>query len=601
MNPVTRLSQIIESMKTAVTEETYGQFSRTLSRIGTENKTIPAVVKLVNMMHSAGQYLGIEESEAKKQIIDLLLTLSNGLAEVIKDPSLAADPTGHPLAECQKAFGRFRKQFDLGLLVNSEEMERLKAVILSVDWEISDETLTGFDKETSALMRRLRFHKTLYPFLKIINSLGRYLASKKAAAHKDTVSFLQSVFEHFEQVALDSELSFQDKKRLIEQDVAGFNAFKKKISSPQPSHEVALRPALSHVKAPKLRNAHTLTPLGSSADPEPALASVQPLKDAGSVASVPKAQDRDVMGDLFNPKESDADRLMDRIHMSLVTGQDSAGSGSDADDPEGFENLVPHRMDQDPIPEISSRLDEFFNLEPSMVQPVALETEVEAEAEFEIQADDSGEDFDETMPLFEGEEEEAPPEKLILLDPDETPEPFSDPVLFEPPAPAPLTVEKLELFEPGDDPVDAAMDRLRNLLDASDLDSNALAGARNDLSQLRSLWREDPDKCLLIDLAARLIESVEDDIDKTDPETDVAFAEPAAEEETESGVESEFGFDAEPEFEFEADPEPEEDPVSEEDPEPETDSQAGPEEEFEPAAPRKFWQIFGRRRSRHIK
>ena len=132
-------------------------------------------------------------------------------------------------------------------------MERLKAVILSVDWEISDETLRGVDKETAPLMRRLRFHRTLYPFLKIINSLGRYMASKKASVHKDTVSFLQSVFDHFEQAALDPSMSFRDKKQLIGQDIAAFNVFKKrfhrqsrplKILPAQPLKSLSVRPLM---------------------------------------------------------------------------------------------------------------------------------------------------------------------------------------------------------------------------------------------------------------------------------------------------------------------------------------------------------------------
>ena len=153
-------------------------------------------------------------------------------------------------------------------------------------------------------------------------------------------------------------------------------------------------------------------------DPEPALASFKPLasKDADPVTAPPETQDRDVMGDLFSPKESDADRLMDRIHRSLVSNQDPTGCGGD-EDPEGFENLIPRRMDQDPIPEISSRLDAFFDLASSTVQPLATESD-HSDATVAPDSGDAEQVFGETLPLFEGEEE-APPEKLILLDPDE--------------------------------------------------------------------------------------------------------------------------------------------------------------------------------------
>jgi len=526
LNSVTRLGQSIKTMETAVTVEEYGQFSRCLSRIGGENKHIPAVVKLVNMMHTAGQYLGIEETGAKKEVLDLLLTLYTGLAGVIQDPAADADPlSGRSLAECQLAFGRLKARFDGRLLVSPGEMEGLKAVILSVDWEISDEILKRFDRETTILMTRLRFHRTLYPFLKIINSLGRYMAWKKAAAHKDSASFLQSVFEHFEQVAQTPALPFKVKKQLIEQDIADFNAFKKKISaSGGPAPEIAVRPALSHVDAPRIRSGHSLTPLENS--PGPAMPPVPASKDAGNVVSLPETRDRDVMGELFNPKESDADRLMDRIHMSLVTGQDSAAGGPDADSPEGFENLIPRRMGQDPIPEISRRLDAFFNLDTSSAGPGATDPE------------DFGQAFDGNLPLFEGEEE-PPPDKLILMEPDEA--------LDQ--APEPLKLEKLALFDPGDDPVDAAMDRLRDLVGTPDFNPDTLAGAGKDLSLLRSVWQGDPDKCLLVDVAARLIDA--------------------------AGPEAEAGRS-----------------LSDGEPEPE----AGSEAESGPVASPKFWQIFGRAR-----
>ena len=575
MNPVTQLRQIIESMQAPVTVEQFGQFSRTLSRIGTDYKT-PVVMKLVNMMNAAGQYLGLEDPGVKQEVLSLLSTLSAGLDQVIREPSDRL-PDG-----CQTAFGRFKARLDARPLVSPEEMERLKAVILSVDWEISDETLRGVDKETAPLMRRLRFHRTLYPFLKIINSLGRYMASKKASVHKDTVSFLQSVFDHFEQAALDPSMSFRDKKQLIGQDIAAFNVFKKKISSSKPTPEniarptpevvvrpasdvtvhpgpeVAVRPALSHVDAPRILSDHSLTPLENSMDPEPALASFKPLasKDADPVAALPEAQDRDIMGDLFSPKESDADRLMDRIHRSLVSNQDPTGCGGD-DDPEGFENLIPRRMDQDPIPEISSRLDAFFDLASSTVQPLATESD-HSDATVAPDSGDAEQVFGETLPLFEGEEE-APPEKLILLDPDEDSDARSNVGRSDP---APLDLEKLKLLAPGDDPVDAAMARLRNIVAASELDPDTLAGAEKDLSQLKSLWQRDPDKCLLVDVAARLIEAL--------------------------GCEAKS--DAATEPEIEAGPGPEADDPSE----PEQESDPAPDPESEP--PRKFWQIFSRRR-----
>ncbi len=75
-----------------------------------------------------------------------------------------------------------------------------------------------------------------------------------------------------------------------------------------------------------------------------------------------------IMDDLFNAKESPADELLDAIHLLNVHGENPDQAMDMLDNKEeiqtdGTMNFTTQGKSNDPIPEISNRLDEFFNLD----------------------------------------------------------------------------------------------------------------------------------------------------------------------------------------------------------------------------------------------
>lgn len=604
MNDITRLIEIVNNMETGVSPQLFSEFSDLLARVGSRHNDNPAAKKLINLIFTSAQYLGIEAPDTRHQVHNALQTMCHGLFDLSQDPGMASDASGQAFSQGLRAYADLKEKLDARPLVTSDEMEELKSIILSVDWEISDDTLERFDQMTTSLMTRLRFHKVFYPLLKIINSMGRYIASKKEGAHKDSISFLQTLFEHFEQVTLNTYMPFSEKKQLVEADIAAFTAFKKKISAPQPAQPAVqarpqspvrpatqpviqpearsaekIRPALSHVNAPEIRDAHTLVSLDT-------IPEVSETGAESTVTPLQEGMDRDVMGDLFNPKENEADRLMDQIHMSMVSGRPGAPPSLSTDNPEGFENLVPTRMDNEPIPEISNRLDHFFDLgtgakaaQPESSPFIAFEEEIPSqppeepeeelledelldeelfEEEFEAEEFDA-DGFTEEASLFEEEEEEKP-EQLIL---------------FEADAPAPLPghvpeVEKLTLFSPDEDPVQTAMKRLKAFLDsgASAEDRNRLAQAGEDLRVIKPVWQNDPEKSLLIDLASHLLMQLE------------------AAQLSSGDSDEEIGQEIDQDIDHEIDPTPTPEPDTLTDP-------AEVPQDQETQRPKKFWPSFG--------
>lgn len=120
-------------------------------------------------------------------------------------------------------------------------LETLKAIILEMEWEIADKNLDAYLRELQLLGGRCRNDKALSIYIKLLDTIGRYLKAKKAASHPETVSFLKSLFDSFE-VAVSSGMTESEKNRLAAGHVAEFKRFKAAISAQPPSKSSAVAP-----------------------------------------------------------------------------------------------------------------------------------------------------------------------------------------------------------------------------------------------------------------------------------------------------------------------------------------------------------------------
>lgn len=136
-------------------------------------------------------------------------------------------------------------------------LTNLKAMLLSIEWEITDEILTGLMAEIERLKDVYQDDKILFSFLQLHGSVGKYIKTKKVTAHPDSIKLLHSVYHGFEKVVETPEMSEAEKKRLLANEVAKFKALKDQIlvtkrdRSPKVATEPseASRPAIRTEKA----------------------------------------------------------------------------------------------------------------------------------------------------------------------------------------------------------------------------------------------------------------------------------------------------------------------------------------------------------------
>ncbi|MCP4118246.1 MAG: hypothetical protein GY737_23175 [Desulfobacteraceae bacterium] len=485
MNSLANIKQIIGSMESGVTVDNVKDFQRQVADLETQVRGNASAASFGKMLHSIGKYLASEIDNAHKDTVPVLRTLVELLDSLVNLPRDSPGKADEILARGIQSFKRFKAGISEAPQVSEKEIEALKAVILSIDWEISDITLKSFNSVIKPLASKMKFHKIHSSFLKIMQSIGGYVARNKADAHKDSIALLHSVFQSYERLVRNPDMTAADQKQMLEANIRAFHQFKREIARPprttpvQDPADEEVAPALSHLKAAP-----------STGDPVPL--NILPEEEISFPAShradddIPpaladkekKASDsRDMLDDLFMAKESPADKLLDAIHMAEIHGPDQEygmdmpGAAEDTDQKEGVHSFTPQRMDKEPIQEIESSLDAFFNLDAS-------EKKIEAPA---VDTDQSMENDR----LADGAESEPPDDQEAVV---------------------PFQYEDESFEEEDEDQASRLLERLRACLKNPGglTEETVFTAFTEDVSLLKAEWREDPDKVSLLELLASL-------------------------------------------------------------------------------------------------
>jgi hypothetical protein len=109
-------------------------------------------------------------------------------------------------------------------------LREIKTVILSVDWEINDETMSNLMDQIDVLKKVYQQDRILLLFLQLLGKLGVYIKAKKANAHPDSIKLLSSAYQSFEKAVMDIKLSESDRKKLLQTEVTRFLELKEQIS-----------------------------------------------------------------------------------------------------------------------------------------------------------------------------------------------------------------------------------------------------------------------------------------------------------------------------------------------------------------------------------
>jgi len=356
-------------------------FEKQVSQLLHVYENNPAITSFLKMMRSLGTYLNSRKNTAHPDSILVLNSISEQLDTIIRNPECGDEEINRILSCEINKYKTLKNKIISNPSINDTDITNLKAVILAIDWEISDITLQNFEEVVNNLLSKLKNYKIHHTFLKIIHSTGRYIGKQKANAHKDAISFLRSIFENFEIIIQTPDMSYTDKKQVLEIEITRFHEFKQKISRQKSRAHLRkdicedefIQPALSHIKSTPMHAMGTVVPLTSLPEQEDMVLTSnktdsEKIAPAFANNRTSPTGPRDIMDDLFSIKESAADELLDEIHLMDVQGSNHGKTMNVFDrnrtsDFDGIKSFTPQQRNNNPIPEIGNRLDEFFNLD----------------------------------------------------------------------------------------------------------------------------------------------------------------------------------------------------------------------------------------------
>lgn len=105
----------------------------------------------------------------------------------------------------------------------------LKATVLSIDWEITDEIMGRFIDQVERLKESHQDDKTILPLLQMLGSTGQHIRIFKENSHPTALKVLKSLYLTLEKVMAEDTPGEVEKSRLLFREIRKFKALKAQI------------------------------------------------------------------------------------------------------------------------------------------------------------------------------------------------------------------------------------------------------------------------------------------------------------------------------------------------------------------------------------
>jgi pilus assembly protein FimV len=257
-SPIAKLKTIILSIDWEITDDILHQLHSELQDL----KDIWAGNKInlvyIQALEKIGRYIFAEKANSHPNAIKLLLTFYSNLEKIVSSVSMSEEEKKQLLLQDVKRFDQFKAQIAPASRERSKAAEspvaarpqvvvpaavalpssqgqrnvltNLKAIVLGIDWEISDSELVRLSEEVSKLEKVFSENRAKLIFLQGIGALGNYIRSAKSNAHPDAFKLLHSFCKGLEKT-YNEVLSGDQEKEILFAEVKKFNAFKSVIAA----------------------------------------------------------------------------------------------------------------------------------------------------------------------------------------------------------------------------------------------------------------------------------------------------------------------------------------------------------------------------------
>jgi pilus assembly protein FimV len=256
--PIAKLKTIILSIDWEITDDILHQLNDELQDL----KDVWAGNKInliyIQALEKIGRYIFSEKANSHPNAIKLLLAFYYDLEKIVSSTAMSEVEKKQLLLQDVKKFEQFKIQIApakdkekldarpvaakahvvpsaVGVRTPAADGQKnvltnLKAIVLSIDWEISDKELVRLSEEVNKLEKVFSENRAKLIFLQGLGALGNYIRTAKSSAHPDVFKLFHSFYEGLER--LHSEVLSKDQaKEILLVEVKKFNAFKAEIAT----------------------------------------------------------------------------------------------------------------------------------------------------------------------------------------------------------------------------------------------------------------------------------------------------------------------------------------------------------------------------------
>ncbi|MDH3347961.1 MAG: hypothetical protein OEM02_07660, partial [Desulfobulbaceae bacterium] len=247
-HPLATLKSIILSLEWEINDDILEQLGEEVRHLREEWAGDKIVLLYLQGIDKIGRYIRSEQAYAHPNSIKLLNSYFYNLEQILSNPDLADDDVVLLLKGDLRKFKILQYQISLTrkdaaadhhdkkvteeVKASSyyEHLRSLKAVVLGLDWEITDRDLEEFHTE---LIELKNIYQTEAYTLVLINGLltiGAYISEQRIKAHPEAFSLLYAFFESLESFLLNDDISEKEQKEIIIDRVQRLNNLKSLVS-----------------------------------------------------------------------------------------------------------------------------------------------------------------------------------------------------------------------------------------------------------------------------------------------------------------------------------------------------------------------------------
>lgn len=257
-SPLTRLKSIILSLDWEINDEILQELADELANLQAMWQGDKVAEVYLQGLAKIGNYIRTKGAYAHPNSIKLLLTFFYNFEKIISSPTITGDQITQLLKGDVRKFKILQYQItqseapaqdkDAELMPAIPSMaqtafgaeeptpaQQLKAAILGLDWEVTEESLMQFNATLFACHQHMTGNKAALVLLQGLQALGDYIAEERANSHPDAFTLLHAFDEALDQVGQSGEsaLDQSEIQDLLVDRINRLNSLKMVIAAPQ--------------------------------------------------------------------------------------------------------------------------------------------------------------------------------------------------------------------------------------------------------------------------------------------------------------------------------------------------------------------------------